>query len=67
MEQVVLANLTDARCFRRWKHSLSHYACKECNGDRYETINKPSLMHHITRLILIYHALDVKKYYIFLK
>jgi len=49
MEQVVLSNLTDARCFRRWKHSLSHYACKECNGDRYETINKPSLMHHITR------------------
>jgi len=47
MEQANLNNPTDARAFRRWKHSLSHYTCKECNG--YETINKPSLMHHITR------------------
>jgi len=49
----MLANPADARAFRRWKHSLSHYNCKECNGtnrDGFETITKPSLMHHITRI-----------------
>ena len=51
MEQANLNNPTDARAFRRWKHSLSHYTCKECNG--YETINKPSLMHHITRSVIL--------------